>query len=38
VNDFNGGPGKDLCVLDNKKDDTKSCEKKKFNFKFNFFP
>ena len=38
VNDFNGGPGKDTCVLDNKKDETRSCEKKKLNFKLNFFP
>jgi choice-of-anchor C domain-containing protein len=35
VNDFNGGPGQDTCVVDNRKDDLRSCEKKKFNFKRN---
>ena len=38
VNNFNGGAGKDTCVLDNKKDKTQSCEKKKLNFKLNFWP
>ena len=38
VNDFNGGPGTDTCVLDNKRDDTRSCEHVKRNFKRNFMP
>jgi len=40
VDGMNGGGGKDTCVLDNKKERsrTASCEKKKLNFKLNFLP
>jgi 6-phosphogluconolactonase (cycloisomerase 2 family) len=37
VNDFNGGPGRDTCVLNSRKDDTKSCEKQR-NLQRNLYP